>query len=93
MLSAGFDESAPPQAREVIRHLRLREPEPLDELSHRELAFVTEDFEDPHPDRVAQAPEVLRDEVGLHRGGRQAERGGGRHQEFLILQSSHACDD
>ena len=77
VLPARLDEPAPAQAGEVVRHLRLREPEPFDELPDRQLALVAEKLEDPQPDRVAEAAEVLGDEIGADRasGRRNGETG------------------
>jgi hypothetical protein len=68
VLSARVDETAPAKTGEVVGHLRLCEPEPLDELADGELALVAQQFEDAQPGRVAEAAEVLGDEVGPGRG-------------------------
>lgn len=76
VLLACLDEAAPAQAGEVIGHLGLRDPEPFDELTDRELAVLLQQIQDPQPRRVAQAAEVLGDEVGLGRGlGKTEGRG------------------
>ena len=74
LLAARHDESTPPQAREMIRHLRLWLPQPRDELADAELPFLGQGFQDPQTCRVPETPEVLRDEVALHRRLRQPER-------------------
>ena len=72
----------------MVRHLRLRDPQPLDELPDGQFALRSKQFEDPQPDRVAEAAEVLRDQVRLDRSLRQAERrSGSTHQSATISAS------
>ena len=61
-----FDETAPAQTGEVVRNLRLRLAEPLHQLSDRQLALVAQELEDPHACQVAQAAEILRDEIAAN---------------------------
>lgn len=68
MVAAALDEAAPTKTGEVIGHLRLCEPEPRDELTDGELALLLEQLEDAQPGRVAEATEVLGDEVCPRRG-------------------------
>lgn len=84
VLTACLDEAAPAQAREVVRHLRLCEPEPFDQLADRELALVTKQLENPQANRVAETAEVLRDEIGLDRSLGKTKRRGGTHQAASI---------
>src|SRR5439155_16218468 len=79
-----LDEATPAQTGEMVRHFRLGDPEPFHELADRQLALRSEQLEDPEPDRIAEATEVLRDEVGLGRGIRQTERRSGTHQALTI---------
>lgn len=67
VLPAGGDKAAPAQTGEVVGDLRLGEPEALHETPDRELALLAQQLEDAKPGRVAKAPEVLRNEVGLGR--------------------------
>jgi hypothetical protein len=73
VLAAGLDEAAPAKAGEVVGDLRLGDPEAVDELADRELALLAEELEDAKAGRVAQAAEVLGDEIGLGRGGGQSK--------------------
>ena len=75
MLAPRVDEAAPAQAGEMVRHLRLRHAEPLDQFSHRQLALVAQQLEDANAGEVAEAAEVLRDQVASDRCFRKAERG------------------
>ena len=87
-LAAGGDEAAPAKAGEVIRHLRLRQREPVDELADAEFPFALEQLEDAQPDRIAQSAEVLRDEIRLVRCRRKPERRGSdrtRHVQTYII--------
>lgn len=68
VLPAGGDEAAPAQTSEVVGDLRLGEPEALHEAPDRELTLLAQQLEDSKPGRVAEAPEVLRNEVGPGRG-------------------------
>ena len=79
------DEAAPAQPGEVVRDLRLRLAEPVNELADRQLALVAQQFEDANAGRVAQPAEVLRDQVAA--GGRcgQTERGFQRGHGHLLL--------
>ena len=70
LLALGLDEAAPAQAGEVVGDLRLRYAEPLDELADGQLAFVAQQLEDADPGGVAEAAEVLGDEVALGRSAR-----------------------
>ncbi len=72
-LAAALDEAAPAQAGEVAGDLRLRNAEQLDQLAHRALVF-RQRFEDAKAGGVAEAAEVLRDDVGLDRLLREPER-------------------
>jgi hypothetical protein len=74
VLAAGLHETAPAQARQVIRDLGLRLAEPLDEIADRQLAVLPQQLEDAHPRRVAQPAEVLGDQVGLCGRLREHER-------------------
>ncbi len=47
------DETAPAKAREVVRDLRLRQRETVDEVTNAQLALVAEEFEDPQPAGIA----------------------------------------
>ena len=66
MLAPCLDEAAPAQAGEMVRHLRLRRPEPIDQLSHRQLALVAQQLEDANARGVAEPAEVLRDQVAAY---------------------------
>jgi acyl-CoA reductase-like NAD-dependent aldehyde dehydrogenase len=72
MLAPRLHKTAPAQAGEMIRDLRLRLPEARDELADRQLTLVAQQLEDAHPGRVAEAAEVLRDEVAVSRSFGQA---------------------
>src|SRR5262249_20148502 len=74
MLASRGDESAPAQTRQVVRHFRLRLAETLDKLAHRQLTPLAQQLEDPQPYRIAQAAEVLRDEIAPRRRLRELER-------------------
>jgi hypothetical protein len=67
VLSPRFDEAAPAQTGEMVRDLRLRLTEPLDQRADRELALVAQKLEDPHPGRVAQSAEVLGNQIAAGR--------------------------
>lgn len=64
MVATALDEAAPAKTGEVVGHLRLGEPEPLNELTDGELALLLEQLEDAQPRGVAEAAEVLGDEIG-----------------------------
>jgi hypothetical protein len=74
VLPASLDEATPAQAGEVIGHLGLRDPEPFGELTDRELTLLLQQLQDPQARRVAQAAEVLGDDVRPGRGLRKTER-------------------
>jgi hypothetical protein len=57
----------------VVGDLRLGQVKPANQLADAELAIGSEQLEDPQSDRVAQASEVLRHELGRERRGRQPE--------------------
>ena len=87
-LASRLDEPAPAKAGEVIRPLRLRQREPVDELADAEFPFALEQLEDAQPDRIAQSAEVLRDEIRLVRCRRKPERRGSdrtRHVQTYII--------
>ncbi len=46
VFAACVDEAAPAKAGEVVGDLRLRDPEPRDELSDRELALFSQQLQD-----------------------------------------------
>jgi hypothetical protein len=72
----------------VIRHLRLRQREPVDELTDAEFTSASEQFEDAQPDRIAQSAEVLRHQIRLQRGGGKPEWSGSdraRHARTYII--------
>ncbi len=73
VLPAGGDEAAPAQTREMVGDLRLGEPEAVGKLADRELVLLAQQLEDAKPSRVAEAPEVLRDEVVPDRGFGESE--------------------
>jgi hypothetical protein len=66
VLATAVDEAAPAQAGEVARNLRLRGADPLDQLADRALA-LGERLKYPQPGGVAEAAEVLGDDVDLDR--------------------------
>jgi len=68
VLAAGLDEPAPAQTGEMIRDLRLRHTHPLDDLPDRELTRAEHLVEHGQAVRVAERPEVLRDQVRRGRG-------------------------
>src|SRR5207237_6229108 len=53
MLPSRLDEPAPTETGEVVRDLRLRHPEPLHQLTDRELALVAQQPEDAQSRRLA----------------------------------------
>src|SRR5439155_21292743 len=69
-----LDEAAPAQTGEMVRDLRLRYPQPLHELTNRQLPLVAQQLEDPQARRLAKPAEVLRDQIRLDRRLRQAKR-------------------
>src|SRR5262249_57245509 len=69
-----LDKAAPTQTSEMVRDLRLRLAEPLDQLAHRQLTLVAQQLENAHPGRVAEAAEVLRDQVAARRRLGETER-------------------
>lgn len=71
----GCDEAAPAQAGEMVGDLGLWDREPLGELADGEFALAAEQLEDAQPGRVAEAAEVLGDEVALGRRLGQPEGG------------------
>ena len=73
-LAARFDKAAPAQTRQMVGNLRLRQPESLDQLADCQLTLSLKQFKDPKPYRIAQAPEVLRNQIGWHRRRWQPER-------------------
>ena len=74
VLAPRLDEPAPAQAGEVVGDLRLRFAEPLDQFADRELALGPQQLEDPDPRGIAEAAEVLGDQVAASRRFRQLER-------------------
>ena len=74
-VTAGRDETAPAQARKMVRDLRLRQSKPANELTDAQLTFAAKQFEDPQPDRVTQPAEVLRDQIARQRHRGKPERG------------------
>src|SRR2546425_4727286 len=82
MLAPRLDEAAPTQTGEVVRDLRLRLAQPLDQLPHRQLSLVAQQLQNLHPRLVAETAEVLGDQVAAGRRLGQTERGfenGHRH--------------
>src|SRR5438067_7586130 len=82
MLAPRLDEAAPAQTGEVVRDLRLRLAQPLDQLPHRQLSLVAQQLQNLHPRLVAETAEVLGDQVAAGRRFGQTERGfenGHRH--------------
>src|SRR2546426_12108529 len=74
MLPPRLDEATPAQTGEMVRDLRLWHPQPLHQLADREFPLVAQQLEDPQSRRLAQPPEVLRDQIRLDRRLRQPER-------------------
>jgi hypothetical protein len=51
----------------MLRHRRLTDVDPLDDLAHREwAAFASEQVQDLDPSRVGQAPKPARIDLRLH---------------------------
>ena len=73
VLPARVDKPAPAQTGEMVGDLRLCDPEPLDELADRQFALLLQQLEDVQPRRIAEAAEVLRDEIAPGRGLRETE--------------------
>lgn len=64
VLAAASHESTPTQAGEVVRHLRLRELESLNDLADRHL-LLRQELKGAKAGRLAEGTEILRDEFGL----------------------------
>ena len=73
VLAVRVDEAAPAKTGEVVGHLRLCDPEPLDELADGQLALLLEQLEDAQSRRIAETAEVLGDEIGPGRGVGKSE--------------------
>lgn len=89
MLAPRLHETTPAQAGEMVRDLRLRNPKPLDQLTNRQLASVTQQRQYAKPGGVAQRAKILRNQIGLHRCGRQTKRSELAHQRLFISEAEH----
>jgi alkylmercury lyase len=94
VLAARVDEAAPAQAGEMRRDLRLGGGDELDQLPDGALA-VSERLENPNASRVAEAAEVLGDDVDFDWLRRELERGfgdGGHIGRFPYIDTADLAD-
>ena len=59
MVAAGFNETTPAKARQVIRDLRLRKPDLPNDLAHGQFAVGGKRGEDSQPSRMTEGAKVL----------------------------------